>query len=47
MEFSQKLYQAAKPIINDIYEDDFIQKMLLGNIQADAYVTIYKLMQLI
>lgn len=36
MEFSQKLYQAAKPIINDIYEDDFIQKMLLGNIQADA-----------
>ncbi|MBD4597006.1 thiaminase II, partial [Staphylococcus aureus] len=24
MEFSQKLYQAAKPIINDIYEDDFI-----------------------
>lgn len=26
MEFSQKLYQAAKPIINDIYEDDFIQK---------------------
>ncbi len=36
MEFSQKLYQVAKPIINDIYEDDFIQKMLLGNIQADA-----------
>ncbi|MDT3879184.1 thiaminase II, partial [Staphylococcus aureus] len=36
MEFSQELYQAAKPIINDIYEDDFIQKMLLGNIQADA-----------
>ncbi len=36
MEFSQKLYQAAKPIINDIYEDDFIQKMLSGDIGADA-----------
>ncbi len=31
-----KLYQAAKPIINDIYEDDFIQKMLSGDIGADA-----------
>lgn len=30
MEFSQELYLAAKPIINDIYEDDFIQKMLSG-----------------
>ncbi|MBE5661256.1 thiaminase II [Staphylococcus sp. SS35] len=36
MEFSQELYLAAKPIINDIYEDDFIQKMLSGDIEADA-----------
>lgn len=36
MEFSQELYQDAKPIINDIYEDDFIQKMLSGDIEADA-----------
>ena len=34
--FHKKLYQAAKPIINDIYEDDFIQKMLSGDIGADA-----------
>lgn len=36
MEFSQELYLAAKPIINDIYEDDFIQKMLSGDIESDA-----------
>ncbi|UMT75163.1 thiaminase II [Staphylococcus roterodami] len=36
MEFSQELYQDAKPIINDIYEDDFIRKMLSGDIEADA-----------
>ncbi|MGU3126512.1 thiaminase II/PqqC family protein [Staphylococcus aureus] len=35
--FHKNWYQAAKPIINNVFmRHDFIQKMLLGNIQADA-----------
>ena len=47
MSFSDELKQASKPIIEEIYNDGFIQDLLKENYQNKQYANTYVLMLLI